>query len=69
MHDAPVIFVNHWGELEGVLRKYARNTEALEENTAKSVAYWKDRLEPSKMAIYVARELNRAGETLLTDEA
>ena len=63
--DAPILYINHWREIEGILRKYARNVDLLEEWRARSLAWWHDHLRPEVIAPMVARELNEAGRTLL----
>ena len=62
---APLLIVDHWREIRGILERYARDYDALEEWRAKSLAWWHDHLRPEVLAVMVARELNRAGDTLL----
>ena len=63
--NAPLLIVDHWREIRGILERYARDLDALEEFRAKSLAWWNDHLRPEALAPMVARELNRAGDTLL----
>jgi hypothetical protein len=63
--DAPVIIVDHWREIRGILARYARDYDALEEFRAKGLAWWDRHLRPEVLAISVARDLNEAGATLL----
>ena len=58
--NAPIHVVKHWSELEPMLRKYARDLGYLEQERAKSVAYWEKHLAPEKIAEYLADALNRA---------
>ena len=62
---APLLLVDHWREIGGILKKYARDVDALEEWRARSLAWWHDHLRPEVIAQFVARELNEAGRTLL----
>ncbi len=62
---APLLIIDHWHEIRGVLEKYARNVDALEQWRAKSLAWWHDHLRPEVMAVYLSNALNEAGETLL----
>lgn len=62
---APLLIVDHWREIRGILDRYARDYDALEEWRAKSLAWWENHLRPEVLAAMVARELNHAGETLL----
>jgi hypothetical protein len=64
--NAPILVVDHWKELEAVLRKYARNVDLLEEARAKSLAYWNDHLLPARLSVHLAVGLNLAGKTLLS---
>ncbi len=61
---APLLIVDHWREIRGILERYARDTNALEEWRARSLAWWDDRLRPEVLARFVAHELNEAGVTL-----
>lgn len=63
--NAPLLIVDHWRELRGILRRYARDYDALEEFRARSLAWWNDHIRPQALAPMVASELNRAGATLL----
>ncbi len=61
---APLVFVDHWRELGGILERYANNYDALEEFRAKSLAWWHDRLRPEVQARKIIAGLNHAGDTL-----
>ncbi len=63
---APLLIVDHWREIRGILERYARNLDALEEFRAQGLAWWNSHLRPEALAPRVASELNRAGDTLLT---
>ena len=62
---APMLIVDHWKEIGGILDRYARNWDALEEFRARGLAWWHDRLRPEVLGASVARSLNEAGQTLL----
>jgi hypothetical protein len=62
---APLIILDHWRELGGILDRYARDIEALEQWRARSLAWWHDHLRPEAVAVMVAQRLNEAGQTLL----
>ena len=62
---APLLIVDHWREIRGILERYARSTDALEEWRARGLAWWHDHLRPEVVGASVASQLNRAGETLL----
>ena len=62
---APLLIVDHWREIRGILERYARDVDALEEWRAKSLAWWHNHLRPEVLAVFLARELNEAGATLL----
>jgi hypothetical protein len=62
---APLLIVDHWRELGGILERYARDFDALEEWRARSLAWWHDHLRPEIVAVTVAHQLNEAGATLL----
>jgi hypothetical protein len=57
---SPIHIINHWAELEPLLKKYARNIEYLEGERAKSLAFWNEHLSTEKIAQYLADALNRA---------
>ena len=62
---APLLIVDHWREIRGILERYARDVDALEEWRAKSLAWWHGHLRPEVLAVALARDLNEAGATLL----
>ena len=61
---APVLLIDHWREVRGILARYARDYDALEEFRAKALAWWQAHLRPEVLGAYVARELNEAGASL-----
>jgi hypothetical protein len=63
--DAPLLILDHWRELGGILDRYARDIEALEQWRARSLDWWHTQLRPEVVAVMVADKLNEAGETLL----
>jgi hypothetical protein len=63
--NAPILLLNHWSELERILKKYARNIPLLEAAREKSLAYWNEYLRPERIAESLVLSLNRAAETLL----
>ena len=66
---APVLMVDHWGELRSILERYARDYDLLEEFRARGLAWWNDHLRPEVIARTVAARLNEAGDTLLYSKA
>jgi hypothetical protein len=62
--DSPIVQIDHWRELEGILAKYARNMELLEEARAASLRWWETKIAESVLAADVARELNAAAAAL-----
>ncbi len=62
---APVLLVDHWREVGGILKKYARDLAALEDFRARGLAWWNEHLRPEVMGAYLAQELNAAGDSLL----
>jgi hypothetical protein len=57
---APIHIVQHWSELEPMLKKYARNINFLEGVREKSLAFWNEHLSPDRIADYLADSLNQA---------
>ncbi len=62
---APLLIVDHWRELGGILERYARDVDALERWRARSLAWWHNHLRPEVVAVMIADRLNEAGATLL----
>ncbi len=62
---APIVLVDHWREIRGILEKFARNVDALEEWRRRSLTWWHDHLRPEVLAPMVAAGLNEAGASLL----
>ncbi len=62
---APLLIVHHWREIEGILKRYARDIPALEAWHAGALAWWHDHLRPEAVAPWVAARLNEAGTSLL----
>lgn len=61
--NAPVIQIDHWGELGAILDKYARNIELLESARAASLSWWARHLSPAARGPALAQELNLACAT------
>jgi hypothetical protein len=61
---SPILQVDHWRELAGILEKYARNIDLLEEARAASLNWWGSHLTAKIQGAYVARELNQAAQTM-----
>jgi len=62
--NSPILQIDHWRQLEGILHKYARNIDLLEEARAASLAWWHSCLAVKVQAGRVARELNEAAQTV-----
>lgn len=62
---APMLIVDHWKELRGILERYARDTDTLEECRARSLTWWNNHLRPELLGRFVADELNEAAKALL----
>lgn len=58
LQGAPVIQVDHWKELRGLLRRYARDLDALEHYRQASLAWWKDHCSEYVIGPQVAGFLN-----------
>jgi hypothetical protein len=58
LRGAPVIQVDHWKELPGVLRRYARDLDALEDRRNASLAWWENHCSEFVIGPQVARFLN-----------
>lgn len=63
--SAPIMMINHWREVEDILKRYARDINALEQWRTRSLAWWDDHLRPESVAPRLAVFLNRSEETLL----
>ena len=63
--QAPLLIVDHWRELSGILERYARDFDTLEEWRARSLSWWRNHLRPEVVGRMVAQQLNEAGATLL----
>jgi hypothetical protein len=55
---SPILQVDHWRELEGVLRRYARDIPLLEEARVASLAWWQKALATRVVGAAVARAFN-----------
>ena len=62
---APLLILDRWSELEGVMKRYARNIDALEEWRARGLAWYHNHLRPEVLAASVAEQLNEAGDSML----
>ncbi len=59
LHDAPMLVIDHWREIEGILNKYGRNDEYLQQMGDRARAWWETRLTPEIIGRYIAGELNQ----------
>jgi hypothetical protein len=62
--DSPILQIDHWRQLEGILDKYARNIDLLEEARAASLEWWDSHLSVKIEAHRVAREMTEAAQTM-----
>jgi hypothetical protein len=62
--NSPILQIDHWRELEGILRKYARDIDLLERARAASLDWWRTHLSTHVVGKHVAEALNQAGVTL-----
>ncbi len=62
LYRAPMLVIDHWRELGGILRKYGRNEDFLAEMGAKANAWWRTRLEPEIIGHQIAAALNGDAE-------
>jgi hypothetical protein len=60
LYGAPMLIIDHWSELRGILAKYGRNDDFLQEMGDKANHWWKTRLTPEIMGRYIAGELNQS---------
>ena len=60
LYGAPMLLINHWRELEGILKKYGRNNDFIEEMGNKANAWWNTKLTPEIIGRYIASELNKS---------
>jgi hypothetical protein len=58
LRDAPVIQVDHWKELPDLLKKYARDINALEHYRQASLAWWQNHCHEKVIGAHVAHFLN-----------
>lgn len=58
LRGAPVIQVDHWRELEGIFRKYARDIDALEQWRHHSLQWWEEKCSERVIGALVADFLN-----------
>jgi hypothetical protein len=56
---APLVFVNHWDELPGLLRKYARDLTALEHYSRASRRWWDEHCSEFVIGRQLAEALDR----------
>lgn len=61
LRGAPVIQVDHWKELPGLLGKYARDVDALEDFRRASIAWWENHCSEFVIGAQVACFLNDCG--------
>jgi hypothetical protein len=60
LYGAPMLLIDHWCEIGGILKKYGRNNDFIQEMGDKANAWWKTRLTPEIIGRYIASELNKA---------
>jgi hypothetical protein len=60
LYGAPMLLINHWSEIRGILNKYGRNYDFIEEMGNKANTWWKTRLTPEIIGRYIAEELNKS---------
>lgn len=61
---APILQVDHWRELEGILERYARNVELLEKAREASLTFWRKHIAAEVLGKQLAQRLTQAGQTL-----
>jgi hypothetical protein len=66
--NSPILQIDHWRQLEGILDEYARNINLLEEARTASLEWWDSYLAVKIQAGRVARELNEAAQTMFTND-
>ena len=59
LYGAPMLLIDHWSEIRGILAKYGRNDDFIEEMGAKANQWWKTRCTPELLGRYIADELNK----------
>jgi hypothetical protein len=59
LYGAPMLLIDHWCELAGILKKYGRNYDFMQEMGDKAMAWWNTRLTPEIIGRYIAGELNK----------
>ncbi len=64
LEKSPIIQIDHWRELEGLLDKYARNIHFLERARVEARAWWDTHFSPSVRGRRLAQELNTASATM-----
>lgn len=60
LRGAPVITVDSWSQLPQLLRRYARDTETLEQYRLASLAWWNDHCSETVIARQLAAQLNES---------
>ncbi len=60
LHGAPMLVIDHWREIGGILKRYGRDYDFIQEMGSKARAWWDTRLSPEIMGRYIAGELNKA---------
>ncbi len=58
LRGAPVVTVDSWSQLPGLLRRYARDIDTLERYRLASLAWWKDHCSEAVIARRLAEQLN-----------
>jgi hypothetical protein len=59
LYGAPMLLINHWCEINGILKKYGRNNDFIQEMGDKGNAWWHAHCTPELVGRYIAGELNK----------
>ncbi len=65
LYGAPMLLIDHWSELDGILKKYGRDNAFIEDMGQKARAWWDTRCTPELLGHSIAEQLNRGATTLL----
>ena len=60
LYNAPMLLINNWCELDGILKKYGRNDDFIQEMGDRGRRWWNERLTPEIIGRHIAEELNKA---------
>jgi hypothetical protein len=59
LYGAPMLILDHWSELRGLLKKYGRNDDFIQEMGDRGRAWWNERLTPEVTGRYIAEQINK----------